>query len=105
MIGVLRVSKPAANLTMSRTEKANLRNLQNMVATLFLLFKERSRYHLSDVALKEFVNKSRMNSLVTYYLASSELSELLIRLKKDLCKVLKAEDVAVLVYNKDSKVA
>lgn len=41
---------------------------------------------------------------VTYYLSSTELSQLLIRMKADLSRILKAEDVAVLVYDPQSRV-
>lgn len=75
------------------------------MAALFLIYKERARYQLSEIVIKEFVNRSSLPSPVTYYLASTELSQMLIRMKTDLSRILKAEDVAVLVYDRQSRPA
>lgn len=58
IIGLLRVSKLTPGLNMTSNVKLMLRNMQNMIASMLLVYKERSRYQLSEVVIKEFVSKS-----------------------------------------------
>lgn len=61
IVGLLRVSKSKASLAMTSHDSLMLRNLQNMMAALFLIYKERARYRLSEIVIQEFVNRSSLH--------------------------------------------
>ncbi len=58
VVGVIWVGKKKSAPGITPQDKLLLRSIQNMVMTVFMVFKERIRYQQSEIIIREFVNKS-----------------------------------------------
>jgi hypothetical protein len=58
VVGVIWVGKKKPFPGITPQDKLLLRSIQNMVMTVFMVFKERIRYQQSEIIIREFVNKS-----------------------------------------------
>lgn len=60
VFGVIRIARRDTKTPVTLMEKVMARNLQSVIATVMLVFKERVRYQQSDVIIRNFVNQSRL---------------------------------------------
>ena len=63
VVGVLRLSRNDMEPKFKYLDKMIITYLQNLIAVLFLVYKERCRFLLSDMIIKSLVGKSTLWSL------------------------------------------